>query len=233
LPQAPVTGLRRVKLTLDVLVAIGAVGLISWHLVIGPFLSENGASTPADIISVAYPLSDLAIIFAVLTLIARGGRNMSAAGLGLLAAGFLAIAGSDTLYAYLTQLGDYNSGSYIDTGWMIGYSLVALSAVFAAGRQLNLDTFHSDRDQIGYLWQSVAMYAPVIPLTALLFVDVAASDGGGHVFLMAGFVAVAGLLFVRQLLTIYENVQLNHRLEALTAELSDRVKNQTLRLLQR
>ena len=233
MPQAPVASLRRVKLGLDVLIALAAAGLISWHFVIQPFLSENGASTLADIISVAYPLCDLAIVFAVITLIARGGRSMSTAGLALLAGGFLAIAGSDTLYAYLTQVGDYNSGSYIDTGWIIGYSLLALSASAAAGRRLNLDTFPSDQEQTGSLWQAVAMYLPVIPLTALLFVDMSTSDAGGRVFMMAGFIGVAGLMFARQLLTIHENVQLNHRLEAMTAELTDKVKAQTLRLLQR
>lgn len=232
MPQAPAAGLRRIKLTLDVLISISAVAVISWYFVISRLLMETSGSTLADAIGVAYPFADLGIVFAILVLMARGGRTPSATPLTLLAGGFAAIAFSDSFYVYLTQVGDYASGHYIDIGWAAGYNLVTLSALVSARRGPTLDRLPPEEEPPPPFWQSVVIYGPVVPLGVLVSIA-PADDLTMHRILMAGVMGVVVSMFVRQLITLYENVVLNRQLADLTARLEVKVKAQKLQLLQR
>ena len=226
MPQAPATGLRRTKLTLDILIGITAVGLISWHTVIAPLLAEGSGSHLADAVSVAYPFLDLAIVFAVLILVARARPGASSLPILLLGAAFAVTAFSDSLYTYLSQVGDYATGSYIDAGWLAGYNLVTLAALLSVGPRLRTDPRPRDEEPPTSFWQSIAIYGAVVPVGVLLLVDM-------QRFLAAGVLVVVALMFVRQLVTIREDIVLNSRLAELSAKLEVKVKEQTLRLLHR
>ena len=47
---------------------------------------------------------------------------------GLIASALVAIAVSDGSYAYLTTNGHHATGNLVDTGWVLGYLLLALAA---------------------------------------------------------------------------------------------------------
>lgn len=223
MPQAPARGMQRAKLTLDVLIGMVAVAVISWNFAVAPLLAEGEGSALADVIGVSYPLADLAIIFAVLVLIARATTVSSTAYLFVLGAAFAATAFSDSLYTYLTQVGDYSTGSYIDIGWLTGYNLVTLSALLCIGPQRRPDARPTE-SQTASFWRSAALYAGVVPLGALVLLD-------GETLLTAGVLCVVALMFTRQLLTIHENIALNRQLAELTVDLEVRVKEQMLQLL--
>ena len=229
MPQAPLKISQRIRLSIDLLMGIGALALVSWQLVLREPLADGGLSSLADTIGLAYPFSDLLIAFAVLALILRGGRGLSTVSLLLLGCGFLSIALSDSLYTYLTQLGIYSSGSYIDSGWLVGYNLVTVSAVLAAGRGVNFDQVSHDESAVSPGLASMVVYAPLLPLVALVVIEGNWSNSGTILF--TGFLGVLFLAFVRQVMTAVENQSLNQQLRKLTEEMKTTIQTQRLDIL--
>lgn len=233
MPQAPVTGLRRYKLLLDIALPLGAAIVISGHYVIADLVSGGGLSSAGDTIGIAYPILDLTIVFAAILVVVRGGRNLTNASLGLLAVGFLCIAISDSLFTYLTQTGAYDSGSSIDTGWVIGYALIAVAGLLAAGRQLNFDTFREEHVRPLAGWQTLSLYVPIVPVAAMVFAHVEGSQVRVDLLVMIGFVSLIAVAVVRQMVTHIENARLNAQLQELTDALERKVRVQRMQQLPR
>ncbi len=229
MPQAPATGLRRLKMTFDVLIGLGAVAAVSSVLVVDSVLRDSGATVLERGIGLAYPLADIGVVFAVLVLLVRAGRSAGAGSLVFLALGFGSIAFSDSLYTYLTYSGDYASGSYIDAGWIGGYGLVTLAAAMSAYREAGMEAAVAEKEEPAFAWQPLAMYAPVALMGAALLGDHALRDG----VLFVVFLLIVGLMFLRQFIAHQENVSLNHRLAAATVQLEQKVRSQSLELWKR
>src|SRR4030042_2177880 len=77
IPHAPVSGLKRVGIAFDTLIAIAAIGLISWHLILADLISESAATPLAQSVGLAIPFAPLGLAFAALVLIGRSGRVTS------------------------------------------------------------------------------------------------------------------------------------------------------------
>lgn len=223
MPQAPLGGLRRAKLGLDIGVATAAVALISFHFVLTDLVA--GSAAVADWVAVAYPVADLFLIGASIALLVRGGRNVTNMNLGILALGFAAIGITDSLYTYLSTVNDYNSGNYIDLGWMIAYALIILAAAGAASRTLNVDTFRDDRDHSIPVWQSLALNAALIPVAVVLF-----QENSDRV-IAAGFIGLVGLALGSHLLTHLEIARLNAQLYEMAEALKAKVRNERIETL--
>lgn len=226
MPQAPASGLRRLKMSLDVLIGLGAVAAVSSVLVVDSVLDDSGATTLERVIGLAYPLADIGVVFAVLVLLGRTGRSPAAGALVFLALGFACIALSDSLYTYLSYTGDYASGSYIDAGWVAGYGFVTLAAAMSAYRGAGTDAVVAEREEPAFVWQPLAMYAPVAPMGGVLIVDHGLRDG--PLFVM--FILIAGVMFLRQFIAHLENVSLNRRLADQAVQLEQKVRTQSLEL---
>jgi hypothetical protein len=224
MPQAPASGGRRLKLTLDVLVGLVAVAVVSFDFIIQPMLEESQGSTLADAVGVAYPFCDLAIVFAVLVLVVRATPGRATGSLLLLGAAFAVTAFADSLYTYLTSVDGYATGSYIDIGWLAGYNLVTLAAIAKLDPRPQRVPLQRSDESPASLWQTAGIYALVIPLGALMI-----ADSGSLIAI--GVLGVVGLMLARQLVTLQENLTLNRKLAELTAQLETKVKIQTLELL--
>jgi hypothetical protein len=233
MPHAPVSGLRRVKLAIDTLIAMTAIAIISWYLILAHLISQSTDDILAKSVSVTYPFADLGIVFAALVLIGRSGRVASGLVMSCLAGGFAAIAFSDSLYTYLTSVKTYASGNYIDVGWMLGYSLVTVAALMALSRRISLERSVDDLEETPAIWPSLVSYAPLIPLAAVHIAALATHENQLSPLLEGGTLAVFALVIARQILTIYENVHLNRELAHLAGQLSGKLMAQKLESLQR
>src|SRR3970282_116012 len=100
MPQAPFSALSRTKLGLDALIVTCALAILSWFLIVESVLSSSGEPVQAKALSVFYPFADLAVVFAAFVLVARAGRTKFALVFGLLAAGYVHTAFSESTYAY-------------------------------------------------------------------------------------------------------------------------------------
>jgi hypothetical protein len=231
MPQAPLSGRGRVQLTLDVSIAMGAIALISSKFLIGGLLTNTDGFGLSDAIAVAYPILDLTLVFAAIVLVVRGGLTLSSASVALLAAGLVCIAFSDSIYTYLSQLSSYDSGNYFDIGWAVGYTLIAIAGMTAAGRKLNFDSFSEDRARPLPLWQMVTLHMPLVPVMVILFLNPSGSHLDEDIVILAGFVVLVVLTFARQVLLGLDYRRNYHEMEELTASLQDRVRVQQMRNL--
>jgi diguanylate cyclase len=231
MPQAPLSGRGRVQLTLDVGIPMGAIALISSKYLIAGLLTNSDGFGLGEAIGVAYPILDLTLVFAAIVLIVRGGRTLSSASVAILAAGLVCIAFSDSIYAYLSQLSNYDSGNYFDIGWAVGYTLIAVAGMTAAGRQLNFDSFSEDRARPLPLWQMVTLHLPLLPVMVILFLHPSGSQLNVDIVMLACFMVLVVLTFARQVLLGLDYRKNYRETEELTASLQDRVRVQQMRNL--
>ena len=234
MPHSPVSGLRRARIALDTLIAIAAIAIVSWHLILADLFSESTENALAKSVSITYPFADLGILFAALVVIGRSGRAASGVAMFCLAGGFAAMASSDSLYTYLTSVNNYASGSYIDFGWVVAYSFIAIAALIALTSRVSFERGAEGLEETPAMWPSLVPYVPLVPLAAVYTVALVAQEHHASPLVEGGILAVFVLVIARQILALYENVRLNRDLAHLAGQLSGKLMTQKLEsILQR
>ncbi|MGA8416176.1 MAG: sensor histidine kinase [Candidatus Dormiibacterota bacterium] len=130
LPGGATTNDARLRTALDGIMIAGALLFISWDVVLGPVYASSSVSTFAQIVGLAYPISDIAMVTIVVLTLSRlhVGQRLP---LVLLAFGVLLNAVADSSFAFLTTLQSYTSVNFPDLGWTMGYALIGLAALRA------------------------------------------------------------------------------------------------------
>ncbi|MGA2836605.1 MAG: hypothetical protein ABSF84_08410 [Acidimicrobiales bacterium] len=137
----------------------------SWATILGPMFRAHQGTVLKQVISLAYPMSDVVMVSLVIILIARGGRPVRV-DIALVMAGVVAFAVADSSFTYLTGVNDYSGGSFLDTGWVAGYLLIALGGLWAVTSPRTVP------DQIeGSTASLVAPYVPVLIVLAVTSVQ--------------------------------------------------------------
>ena len=207
----PATGSARgrTRRVLDALMATVSLALVAWETAVGAVLRSGADSTASLAVSLAYPVMDVAVLLlTVLTLSrSRAGRTP----LALVALGLVALAGSDSAFAYLSATSSY-TGGLVDLGWFVGFVLIALAATAPPAADTGPAVAAAD-EATGYL-----PYLPVLlALGATLVVQLCGSPVPTGQLLLAATVVV--LLLTRQYLALRENSELTRRLAAREAQL--------------
>ncbi len=133
-PATRGSGTRKVRSLFDSLVVATSLLLLSWTLVLGPLARSADLSTSTGVVTLAYPFGDVVIVFfMVLAIRGMTGSNRLSLGsnslsLCCLLAALLAMALSDSIFSYLTEVAKYTGGDVIDTGWVAAYLGIALAA---------------------------------------------------------------------------------------------------------
>jgi hypothetical protein len=132
LASHPATGrsaTRNARHVLDGLLIACALLFLSWSLILGPLGHTTDVGTAAGLVTFAYPFGDVILLFFIVLTIRgmRGGHRLS---LWCLLGGLIAMAGSDSAYAFVSAHG-YASGQVMDVGWIVGYLGIALAAIAA------------------------------------------------------------------------------------------------------
>jgi PAS domain S-box-containing protein len=128
-PGLPRVRFGRIRLFLDIAIASGAITALVWLVFLRPVLAP--AARLADVFWAAvYPTADLALLLILFNvfLIMEPGQLRSA--LGFVCAGVGALILTDFAYAYLVVRGQYLPGSPVGLGWVMGYGLLGLGAVY-------------------------------------------------------------------------------------------------------
>ncbi len=120
----------RVRRLLDSAIASSSVAVLSWHFLVEELWSKSGVSLLAKLISMAYPLGDIAVLFGALALYGAAANDRPRKqALALLAAGMVLIAFFDTTYALYSLHNAYQTGSWFDWSLSFGYLLIGLGAL--------------------------------------------------------------------------------------------------------
>jgi diguanylate cyclase (GGDEF)-like protein len=107
------------------IVSIGALAL-SWHFLMGSEASGTGMSTFAKLVTIAYPMMDIVLLFVVLQALLFGTARLPVH--KVLATSLLSMLIADFIYDMLVQHNSYSTGNPVDAGWLIAYVLLAVAA---------------------------------------------------------------------------------------------------------
>ncbi len=108
------------------IITCGALAL-SWHFLMASYAHDASSTTFGKFIALLYPVMDLGVLYIVVRgLLFRRDKSLP---LKLLAAamGFMLVA--DFLYDLLSLHGAYVTGSPVDAGWLISYTLIGVAAL--------------------------------------------------------------------------------------------------------
>ncbi|WP_165486329.1 GGDEF domain-containing protein [Frankia sp. Cppng1_Ct_nod] len=95
-----------------------AAAMLSWLFLIGPYV-HGGSGQPVEaMISVGYPVMDLALLTVGLRLVLGSGRRPLS--FFLLTGNLVAIMTADTVFALEQLDGGYHAGNFLDGIWLVG-----------------------------------------------------------------------------------------------------------------
>src|SRR5207247_10936612 len=138
----------------------------------------------------------------------------------LVAAGLFANLLSDSAFAYLTTMRTYGPAQLIDTGWIAGFLLIGLGAIFAT--LVPKPALKADDEPPGR-WSLALPYLPVAIAAAGTVVKNV--SGSPDMLLFWGMMAVAGLVLGRQFIVLWDNLALNQNIGTQAATLRDTETN--------
>jgi diguanylate cyclase (GGDEF)-like protein/PAS domain S-box-containing protein len=218
LPLAAPTLAGRARTVLDGLIVASSLLLVSWILVLDSVI-QAGGDLLSQLISLAFPVSDLVLITAVVYTWTRARQRQVQlpVSLPLIGVGLVSLAVADSGFVYLTTSGIYASGNLIDLGWGFGFSLLLLAALRPGEDATNVEDDEVATRPLGNLLPYAAV--GVALLTSSLEVLGGETTGLMHFWIRT---AIMVLLVARQILTLLENhsltQDLERRVEARTAE---------------
>ena len=187
--------------------AIVAMSLlfVAWEFGLGKIYATSPATPAAQAIGLAYPIGDI-ITATVLVVALQRARKGEVGRLVLLLGGLGFTALSDSAFAYLTANGTYGAiGSVLDSGWVIGFLLIALAPLWPAS-----ESRHEGEEGPIQLWQLALPWIAVL-MGAIVVITRAVTDQNLDRFatVLAGSL---GVLFVAShVLSHRDSLDLLHR----------------------
>lgn len=213
-PTAPKSRIERSKFWLDAITVLLGGWMVVWYFVLGPTAVAQDTAVLVTVLSAAYPIGDLVLIFGIAAILLRSVEEGHRGTLGLLAAGAVSFLVADVAFGYLSLQEAYSGGDWPDAFWMIAQLLFVAAAQFQCWQSSREETREPDQATeihplspvpfaavaMGYMMLIVAGHsAPIYPL-------------GG---LITGAIAVTAVVVARQLMLMNENVKLLGDLRAL------------------
>jgi diguanylate cyclase (GGDEF)-like protein len=232
LPELRLERLNYPKVVLDVSIILVAATVGYWNFLLGPVVAA-GAGQPLlnRIITLAYPVGDLVLIFATLKLLYLQSEADDRMPLVFLIFSIVLMVLTDSIYGYQTLSTQYASGNLLDLGWIVSYFLIGMAGVWQAWMQPGLGgqekeaTVRSSSQPgsstwlayLPYIWIPIAFAILILEYTRQISFDL---------FTMIGIILIIGLVFVRQVTILRENEVLFSQLH----EALDQVKQRTVEL---
>jgi PAS domain S-box-containing protein len=178
---------------------------IAWEFGLAKVYETSPATPAAQAIGLAYPIGDI-ITATVLVVALQRARKGDVGRLALLLGGLAFTALSDSAFAYLTANGTYGAlGSVLDSGWVIGFLLVALAPLWPA----SVSNQHAEEGPI-QLWQLALPWIAVL-VGAVVVIERAATGQNLDRFAMV-LAGSLGVLFVAShVLSHRDSLDLLHR----------------------
>jgi PAS domain S-box-containing protein len=143
---------------------------VAWAFGLGKVYETSPATPAAQFIGLAYPIGDI-VTATILVVALRRARRAEIGRMALLLGGLAFNALADSAFAYLTANGTYGAlGSVLDTGWVVGYLLIALAPLWPAR-----DTSEQRVEGPIELWQLalpwIAVLAAAVTAVRLAIID--------------------------------------------------------------
>lgn len=203
----PGTGLATPRRVIDALIVGFAIGLLAWVVILDKIIASTGGTLLTAAVSIAYPLADVVLL--TVTVLSVMQTREEALRWGLLGAAVLAMAVSDSVFAYEVAAGSYETGTFVEWGWRTAFCLLGVAGmcVRRGWRPVAVAPVPRTAVRIGLF--------PYLPLAAAVVgaaVKSASMPGLGLVDLVL-IVLLVLLVLLRQFLTVRENQQLTRTVQ--------------------
>ncbi len=230
LPSSPLNRSERLKLLFDTSVVVLAAGMLLWALLVGPALKVGDGSGLRTFNAIAFPMGDLALLWAAFTLVFSRRERSATLIYELLAACAVLLVLTDLglTYRFFDQLPSVSR--WLGPGWFLSHLLAAL----AAGRQLaappalapSPSETHAGPRRLsgGSFFLAYACLAAVLMILVISRIEVVSPVTG------AVLAALLVLVLGRQIMGLRDNEKLYATLRQAHDELEDRVRERTAEL---
>jgi diguanylate cyclase (GGDEF)-like protein/PAS domain S-box-containing protein len=119
---------------IDSLILTIGLGVISWALLISPYVHDNSQGLLGKLVSIAYPTMDILLLAGALRLAVDAGRR--APSFYLLATSIVSLLATDFIYSLYTLRGSYTGQWWLDAGWIAYYLFWGAAALHPSMRTL-------------------------------------------------------------------------------------------------
>ncbi len=220
LPRQRHRGGGRTAAVLDLFAILVAAGAWTWQIAMAPNLAAGGAIDLSTVVTLAYPVGDVLLLWAALDLLLRGRLDAPRGVAGLLAAGAAVLIATDLVYAVQVAHGSYANGNALGIAWALAIVLVALAGVRRACAGAAVPRAPDPPPMASPLLAAIALAATWALLVTRPGETVPAAAAG---------VALA-LLLLRQYAVMRANQRLERSLAEANAGLEQRVRERTAEL---
>jgi PAS domain S-box-containing protein len=205
---------ERFKMMLDTGIVMVAAVIVVWSLIIGPIIQQTGNSDLLALaIYVAYPVADLVLLFSVLVLLFKRIYQDEQTPLLLLASGMIVLIITDSIFFRKTLEETYVAGGLLDIGWPLATILFGLAGLYQADAAARNSFQPVENVQPRYGQLTWPLYLPYICAAgafALLIWSHYHPIGLSFPILACAVAIIIGLVIVRQILVLDENVKFYH-----------------------
>lgn len=224
LQPAPDTRSKRIVLLMDSLIAMGSILAIAWYLLLGTLAQAPGEANLAKFLGLYYPTSDTALLSCIVfLLLQRQGRAYQSTprrvGLILVGIGMCFFVASDFLFNIQQNAGTYVEATWVDLGWPLGMMTIGIAAYLrrflpATPQQVIQNRMEQRFEDDAFHPLQFVPYGLLGVLFLVLTLDVLTSDAGQKAIrpvLLFATLSVVGLVVLRQILTLQDNLRLTRQ----------------------
>jgi PAS domain S-box-containing protein len=214
LPSIKFSTSERLKMMLDTGIVMISAILVFWSLIISPTIDQSGDIDAISLaLSIAYPVADLVLLFAVLELLFKRIYEKRQTPLLFLVGGVSILIITDAIFFRQTLEETYVAGGLLDIGWPISYVLIGLAAMSQVDviHRGAFCAFVNKNTHYGQLtWPLYLPYFCAAGAFALLVWSHDHTIGLSFESLSWAVALIIGLTIIRQVLALNENSQLYH-----------------------
>ena len=117
------------RLLLDTGMVFTGGAMLIWYVALGPAIAAAGGHFDLlDLVTYAYPVGDLLLLFGTLAVLLRGPPQSSVLALRIFAVGMVAYIAADVTYDHITAYSTYLGGDPVDTLWILALIIMCLAA---------------------------------------------------------------------------------------------------------
>ncbi|WP_203981677.1 hypothetical protein, partial [Planosporangium flavigriseum] len=196
---------RSVRTLLDALLIAAGTLSVAWAVALGPAYHARGGG-PDALVSLLYPLVDVAFIALILILV-RDAAPVLRTPAALAGAGLMLKCASDFASSYFSVRATHPQGMFTDLGWLLAFVLIALAT---PSRHELAELAEGADGKSTWLFLPYVPFVLALSTTAALFV---LENGQIDAMQYALSMVLVVLVVLRQLVVLHDNRTLAQRLK--------------------
>lgn len=204
------------KYLFDVLIVMTVASTFSWHFLISPIIETGDLSIYSLLVSLAYPIGDLALLFGIVSIYLGTQKSTFTKNLLFLSIGLFFQIMADSAYLYLVSFDQYESGSMIDPLFTLAILFIGFAG-FLRTETVQQPLPSLTEQAAPQRLDAFRLSLPYVNVL-ILFIFMGSRSTGIDVVTIGSGISIL-LVILRQILIISENQQLLRQYHNKTEEL--------------